>query len=441
VSVQIDSGAMARLGLAETPSVATHPASTGAPSAAAPAPVFTTERERQAARVVMDVIGKYEARRDLVPTSKALLKPEVQSALVAEVAERLKPAQGNLLATVDDSAAALDLSAVVAKTTEMVVQQTIDIPRIAVVPTGDVTVGFHPFKLGTLPNFQPGQREIVGQELRTNKQFTMHREASVKERRVEDYIVRKLIDFDDIDYFTQSELLYDLAGQAVAYYQAQNYSDAELHEVFDAYGADLARLIHAEMMAHFWEDATAYEVQVSRGFTELKPCHYTVMAGQTAHHYRETVTELGKIKQMLFGGFSRCLYPLQKFDSDTERRFAVILERDALKWFKPAKGQFQIYYKLGSAQPEYIPDFVAEMETQIFMVETKARADIDTQDVQAKAAAAARWCQHASDHAASVGGKPWHYLLVPHDEVSESKRLTDFLRFEVKLAAAVNETR
>lgn len=28
--------------------------------------------------------------------------------------------------------------------------------------------------------------------------------------------------------------------------------------------------------------------------------------------------------------------------------------------------------------------------------------------------------------------KPWHYLLVPHDEMSESKRLTDFLRFEVK---------
>jgi hypothetical protein len=44
-------------------------------------------------------------------------------------------------------------------------------------------------------------------------------------------------------------------------------------------------------------------VQVSRGFTELKPCNYTAVAGQTAHNYRETVTELSKIKQMLFGGF------------------------------------------------------------------------------------------------------------------------------------------
>ncbi|WP_243720287.1 MULTISPECIES: DEAD/DEAH box helicase [Pseudomonadota] len=145
-----------------------------------------------------------------------------------------------------------------------------------------------------------------------------------------------------------------------------------------------------------------------------------------------TVTETSRIKQMLFGGFARCLYPLQKFDSDTERRFAIILERDATKWLKPAKGQFQIYYKLGTEQPEYIPDFVAETDPTIFMVETKARADINTQEVQAKAAAAARWCVNASDHASSVGSKPWKYLLVPHDEVSESKRLADYLRFEVK---------
>ncbi|MHB1496061.1 MAG: hypothetical protein ACYCUY_11540, partial [Acidithiobacillus sp.] len=51
--------------------------------------------------------------------------------------------------------------------------------------------------------------------------------------------------------------------------------------------------------------------------------------------------------------------------------------------------------------------------------------------VRAKAAAAARWCKHASDHAAQVGGKPWKYLLIPHDEVAESKRLVDFSRFEV----------
>ncbi|ENT9819717.1 DEAD/DEAH box helicase [Pseudomonas aeruginosa] len=433
VSVQVESGAAARLGLTEAPVVITGVSATDSGAEVpAPKPVFTTEAEKQAARVVMDVIGKYEVKRDLVPTSSALLKPEVQKEILAEVAERLKPLQGELLADVDESVPALDLSAVVAKTTEIVVQQTIDIPRIAVVPTGEITTGFHAFKLDVSQlHLQPGQREIVGQMLRTNEQFTLAAEVGLKEQRPEDYIVHALVDFDDIDYFTHAELLYDLAGQMVQHLRGY-LSEDEAISVLDRDRRLIAREIHAQMMTHFWEEATEYEVQVSRGFTELKPCNYTATAGQTAHHFRETVTETSRIKQMLFGGFARCLYPLQKFDSDTERRFAIILERDALKWFKPAKGQFQIYYKLGTEQPEYIPDFVADTDATIFMVETKARADINTQEVQAKAAAAMRWCKHASDHAANVGTKPWKYLLVPHDEVSESKRLADYLRFEVK---------
>ncbi|WP_310460501.1 DEAD/DEAH box helicase family protein [Sphaerotilus sp.] len=432
ISVQVSSGAMTALGLANTTATT---ASAGANQAVQPAPFFSTEAEKQAARVVMEVIGRYEVKRDLVPTSSALLTPEIQRQILAEVTAQLQPSQGSLLAEPDAGASAppLDISAVVARTTAVVVQQTIDIPRITVVPTGEVTTGFHPFKLGTLPNYQPGEREIVGQELRTNNQFTLNRESGIRENRLEDYIVKKLVDFDDIDYFTQAELLYDLAGQAVTHYQQQKYADSELHQILDTFGGELARLIRADMLAHFWETATGYAVEVSRGFTALKPCNYTATAGQPVLTIRETVTDLGKIKQMLFGEFKRCLYPLQKFDSDTERRFAVLLERDALKWMKPAKGQFQIYYKLGAEQPEYVPDFVVETDSVIFMAETKARTDIDTQEVQAKAAAAAKWCQHASDHAASVGAKSWMYLLIPHDSVKESERLGDYRRFQFKV--------
>jgi type III restriction enzyme len=433
VSVQVGSEAMTRLGLTDAPAMVVTPA--GAGSAAglsqaimSPAPIFATDAERHAARVVMEVIGKYEVKRDLVPTSSALLRPEVQREILAELKERLKPLQESLIA----DEAKIDLVAVVAKTTEIVVQQTIDIPRIAVVPTGKVTTGFHPFKLDISQlHLQPGEREIVGQMLRTNEQFTLAAGVGFREARLEDYIVHALVDFDDVDYFTHADLLYDLAGQLVQHLLGY-LSEDETRSVLDRDRQLIAREIHAQMMAHFWEQATSYEVQVSRGFTELKPCNYTATAGQTAHHFRETVVETSRIKQMLFGGFERCLYPLQKFDSDTERRFCIILERDALKWFKPAKGQFQIYYKLGTEQPEYVPDFVAEADSTIYMVETKARTDVNTQEVQAKADSAARWCKHASDHAAEVGTKPWKYLLVPHDEVAEFKRLSDYLRFEVK---------
>jgi type III restriction enzyme len=365
-----------------------------------------------------------------VPTSGALLTPEVQKVIQAEVAERLKPMQGNLLAGADEAIPALDLSVVVAKTTEIVVQQTIDIPRIAVVPKGEVTTGFRSFSLDVSQlRLQPGEREIVGQMLRTNEQFTLAAEIGLKEQRPEDYIVHALVDFDDIDYFTHADLLYDLAGQMVRHLQSY-LSESEAVSVLNGQRNTIAKEIHSQMMAHFFEEATEFEVQVSRGFTELKPCNYTATAGQAPRHFRETVEDVGRIKQMLFGGFTKCLYPLQKFDSDTERRFAVILERDASKWFKPAKGQFQIYYKLGTEQPEYVPDFVVEMDAFILLAETKKRDDLKSDEVVAKAAAAVRWCKYASEHARNVGGKPWTYILVPHDEIAESKRLADLLRFE-----------
>ncbi len=428
VSVQVSSGAMTRLGLSDANTALSTGLAPVGGRGEANTPVFSTESERNAALVVMNVISTYEVKRDLVPTSSALLSPEVQRQILAEVTERLKPLQGILIA--DD--VKIDLAAVVAKTTEIVVQQTIDIPRIAVVPTGEVTTGFHAFELDVRQlNLQPGEREIVGQMLRTNEQFTLASEVGLKEARLEDYIVHALVDFDDIDYFVHANLLYDLAGQLVKHLLSY-LSEDEARSVLDRDRRLIAREIHAQMMAHFWDKATSYDVRVSRGFTDIKRPTYTVIEGQTLQHFRETVVDTSRIKQMLFGGFLRCLHNEQKFDSDTERRFCIILERDALKWFKPAKGQFQIYYKLGSEQPEYVPDFVAETDSTIYMVETKARTDVNSQEVQAKADAAARWCKHASEYAAEVGTKSWKYLLLPHDEIAESKRLVDYLRYEVK---------
>jgi type III restriction enzyme len=116
---------------------------------------------------------------------------------------------------------------------------------------------------------------------------------------------------------------------------------------------------------------------------------------------------------------------VQKFASDTELKFAVVLETDAtvLKWFKPALGQFQIFYKDNNEHREYQPDFVVETTDCIYMCETKARSDIASAEVQAKKEAAVKWCGHATDHAQSYGVKPWKYMLIPHDIIAENMTL------------------
>ena len=156
-----------------------------------------------------------------------------------EVTERLKPVQSEIF--VDEN---FNLADVVAKTTEVVVQQTIDISRITVVPNGDVTTGFHPFKLDVAQlHLQPGEREIVGQMLRTHSQFTLAAKIGLVEQRLEDYIVHALVDYDDIDYFSQAELLYDLAGQMVRHL-ASYLSEAEVETVLNRDRRVIAREIH-----------------------------------------------------------------------------------------------------------------------------------------------------------------------------------------------------
>jgi type III restriction enzyme len=137
----------------------------------------------------------------------------------------------------------------------------------------------------------------------------------------------------------------------------------------------------------------------------------------------QSPADKSNMAKYLFGGFQRCLYPVQKFQSDAERKLAVILERESLRWFKPAKGQFQIFYKWGADHPEYQPDFVAETADSIYMMEPKAANQMTDGEVLAKRDVAVTWCKQASDYAAGCGGKPWTYLLIPHDQIAGNMTL------------------
>jgi type III restriction enzyme len=182
---------------------------------------------------------------------------------------------------------------------------------------------------------------------------------------------------------------------------------------------EIARLVHTQMQQHFWSAArVGYDVSM-RGSNALKAVTYTA-ADEVSLHFRVPPSDKVTIAQHLYGGFQRCLYPVQKFQSDPERMLALILDRDTLKWFKPARGQFQLFYRSVAGEREYQPDFVAETGECIYMLEAKARNEMNSADVIAKCDAAVAWCRHASTHGESRGGKPWTYVLIPHDAIAEN---------------------
>ena len=378
-------------------------------------PLFTKPEDQKVAQITYEVIRKLENQPQTLPTVEYLKKPEIQAAVVKAVKEQHQPTQLELEGVVEMP----DIAAVVAKTVELVTQQTIDIPRILVVPKGEVKSGFKPFALdlATL-NYPAVSDELWIQHLRTNQlEVVSLGRGGIEEARLEDYVVSGLVDFDDISYDDHADLLYDLASQTVQHFRTYLAED-DTRKVLRCYQRDIARYIHAQMQAHYWEDVTGYEVKINKGFTELKQSAYTYSVQEPPANYRVEPADKSNMAKYLFGNFEKCLYPVQKFDSDSERKLAVILERDAIKWFKPAKGQFQIYYRDGADHREYQPDFVAETTDAIYMLEPKKRTELEDPIVLAKKEVAAQWCAQASDHAASYGGKPWRYVLIPHDEIA-----------------------
>jgi len=114
----------------------------------------------------------------------------------------------------------------------------------------------------------------------------------------------------------------------VAHLRTQHHDENTLLNVVRVNERSIGELIHAQMQSDVWTKESGFEVQVSQGVTTLRENNYTRPAGEAPVNFRAPVDEKQFIRSILFGGFRKCLYQVQKFDSDPERRFAVILEND-----------------------------------------------------------------------------------------------------------------
>ena len=102
------------------------------------------------------------------------------------------------------------------------------------------------------------------------------------------------------------------------------------------------------MQQHHPVEATEYEANITREVLTLRPNSYFVPASGSPRDFRFPVDKNRVIGTVLFGGFNKCLSPCQRFQSDAERRFAVLLEdpndSNIVKWLKPGKDVFQIHF-------------------------------------------------------------------------------------------------
>ena len=399
-------------------------------------PMFTPDEQR-IARVVLAEIERIGKKANAGITS-SILQPELQAQLIEEVTRRIAPAQSALEFAETPSTVTSSIAAVVAKTAGVVVENTISIPRIMVVPKDDFRIEYTPFVLDVSRlGFSPGSNKLLIQSLQTNqREYIGVGEIGFFERNPEDTIVSALVSFSDVDYLTLSEMLYDLAGQVVRHLretlgvpettlEETDQTGAQiqktlLHRIVQDNQKEIARYVYEQMRGHRKQPDTQYEPYIHSGFVPLRKNAFTTPADAAVLPVTQPPPSADRIGQMVYGQFKRCLYPYTKFQSNQERILAGILELESQKWFKPVLGQFNMRYAVQHEQKqheqkEYQPDFVAELEHEIVMLEVKASNQMTDAIVLEKARVARIWCEHASAHALEHGGKPWRYHLIAHD--------------------------
>ncbi len=303
----------------------------------------------------------------------------------------------------------------------------IEIPRIIIQQSADIKYGFHDFDLDTKNlNFQPVSEEILRQSLKDNSQEIIQGKGRIISDTNENILVNELVNYPEVDYDSQSDLLFKMSSQAIGKFKTY-LNDDDLYNVVLYNKREIGRFIFSQMMLNFYIEEAKYQEPVVYPFERILDHNYSKYTQDKIHLYTDTITPTSLIPGLLFSGFSKAYHHSYKFDSKTEKDFSFILEQDktVLKWLRPAKNQFRIYWKHNSKQ--YSPDFVVETADSIFLVETKKEGDIDATDVQEKAKAALEYCKHATDYTIVNGGKPWKYLLIPHSDVSLSNSFNYFV--------------
>lgn len=327
------------------------------------------------------------------------------------------------------------IAPIVTKAIETCVQtltsRVIPIPKAVVQPFTEVKQGFTSFTLDTSNlNWHPSDDILLGTELQEGgKTFEMETSFSAfsKVDTPENEVVRHIIVHDNVDYATCSDLLYSLLNDAKQHFLSY-LTEGETEKVMRDRQKTLADIIYSQMNAHFYHEEVSFRTSEMRPFSKIETSFGGKFSSDSIYHLKANVPT-NEIRNKIFNGFTKACHTLYKFDSSTERDFAIVLENDhhVLRWMRPATKQFDIYYGPGGTN-RYEPDFIVETADVIYMIETKARKDLETSSVKQKFKAATTYCEAVTKWNSTHNGKPWVYALIPHDDVrinSSFKYLVD----------------
>jgi type III restriction enzyme len=348
-----------------------------------------------------------------------LNKEHVKQQILEQIESKLGQDQRNVFSSVIVEAAETNYDDIVQSYRENI----IEIPRMDLVQ-GNASAVFSAFDLDTSDfNYHAFEQEILRIGLTDNSVETLTAKVSGTYESPLNLVIAELINYSEIDYDDNAELLHHLAGQAIDAISYKLKGSNVAQAVFQ-FKAAIAEKIYLQMKRHFTVTASEYIDPRVLPFTKIEQWNFSALVISGYKSYKDIVLPISSIPKFVFRDFRKSCHLEYKFDSKAELDLAYVLENDLLviKWLRPAPNQFRIYWDNNARR--YEPDFVVETPNSIYMIEPKAASEMLSFDVQSKKQSAIKYCESATKFNLANGGKPWYYLLVPHDEISRSISLS-----------------
>lgn len=206
-------------------------------------------------------------------------------------------------------------------------------------------------------------------------------------------------------------------------------SEADKNKIVRRYAKliidDIVKQIHENM-----DRQTYYTHVVQKDLIVFRKAVRNVRADGGEVNFRKTIANKSEIKKYVFTGYKKSYYNINAFDSDTERLVSVILEddKDVIRWIKPPLNQLGLFWQAGQ---QYNPDFLVETPTTKYMIEVKAKNEVNNPDVVGKAKEGIKWCKYAS--IVDFDKKPWEYKLITDEVISVGNTLKYILGLSEKI--------
>lgn len=382
-----------------------------------------------AKKLLIDVIPTFNTN-SAVKKFEDLTKPEIKKQVMEAVVKQLTTGQLNVFATAIAKEAEEVYETLVTDTRH----RAIEIPRMDLVQ-GEVTASFEDFDLAPDGlNYQPLNEEIVviGIGVGNQSYDTIPVQAGVDHGSPSKLLISELINFSEVDYDENADLLHKLAKQALEEIEQQLTDKKELRKTIFQWRKIIAQKIYDQMMQHFRLHEPDYIKPNVRPFTKIEDWNFTALKNAGRKDYRDDSFPAINVPKYIFSGFTKACHFEYKFDSRTEQTLSFILENDMAieKWLRPASNQMRIWWHHNTKL--YEPDFIAETADCIYMIETKAANEIETDEVKEKTKAALKYCNYATEYTVANGGKPWKYVLLPHDKVSKNSSFKGVITGNIK---------